>query len=74
MTHLFHLQDLSRYGRWGIVGPDLLVEKPLDEGFPEVLLHPLGFQHQPIMQFTQMLNEAVGARARLVVLVAKVIG
>lgn len=48
------------------------MEEPLDEGFPEVLLHTLGLQHQSVMKLTELLDEAVGTWASLVVLVTKV--
>lgn len=49
------------------------MEELLDEGFPEVLFDPFGFQHQTIMQLTQLLHEAVRPRGRPEVFTAEVL-
>jgi hypothetical protein len=49
------------------------MEESTDEGFPEVFLHTFGLQHQAIMQFTQLLYEAVRPCSGLVVLTTEVL-
>lgn len=49
-----------------------LVEKFLDERFPEVFFDSFGLQHQAVMQLTQLLYEAVRTRGRPVVFAAEV--
>ena len=49
------------------------MEEFLDERFPEVFFHSFGLQHQPIMQLTQLLYEAVRTWGWPVVLTAEVL-
>lgn len=53
--------------------PHPLVEELLDEGFPEVLLHSFGLQHQTVVELTQLIHEAERPRRRPVVLAAEVL-
>lgn len=49
------------------------MEKLFNERFPEMLFHSFGFQHQTIVQLTQLLHEAVWPCTRPVVFTAEVL-
>lgn len=50
----------------------LAFKELLDEGLPEVFLHPFSIKYHTMMQFTQLLYEAEWTSSWLIILTVKI--